>query len=195
MKKQEIYISTDVESDGPCPGLNNMLSLGAAVTDPETEEVISSWYGTFELLPDCSPHPDTMENFWEKPENQKAWEAARKNPRDPKILMEEFVIWVESFGGRPVFVNYPLAYDWKWIDYYLHRFIGRNPFGFSAALDIKSIVYGGRFCKSTTFKGVSKRYMPKRWFKNLPPHTHIADEDAIEQSVLFHRIRKEIDSK
>ena len=30
----EIYVSIDIESDGPVPGLNSMLSLGAVAFDP-----------------------------------------------------------------------------------------------------------------------------------------------------------------
>lgn len=29
-KKSEIYVSTDVEADGPIPGINSMLSFGSA---------------------------------------------------------------------------------------------------------------------------------------------------------------------
>jgi hypothetical protein len=32
-RMQEIYISTDIEADGPIPGPHSMLSIGAAASD------------------------------------------------------------------------------------------------------------------------------------------------------------------
>jgi hypothetical protein len=34
--------------------------------------------------------------------------------------------------GRPVFIADNPAFDWQWINYYFHYFIGKNPFGYSA---------------------------------------------------------------
>jgi len=31
----EIYVSTDIETNGPCPGLYSMLSLGSAAFDEQ----------------------------------------------------------------------------------------------------------------------------------------------------------------
>jgi hypothetical protein len=61
------------------------------------------------------------------------------------------------------------------------KFAGESPFGFSA-LDIKSYAMAKM---NTSFRGTSKRTMPRKWFANLPKHTHVAVEDAIEQGYLF----------
>ena len=46
--------------------------------------------------------------------------------------MENFATWLaEQTKGRPIFVSDNLAFDWQFINYYFHRFLGRNPFGFS----------------------------------------------------------------
>ena len=51
---------------------------------------------------------------------------------DPKMVMEKFANWLgEHSKDRPVFVSDNLAFDWQFINFYFHRFIGRNPFGFS----------------------------------------------------------------
>jgi len=51
---------------------------------------------------------------------------------DPKAVMENFAAWLEQHSkGRPIFVSDNLAFDWQFINYYFHRFLGRNPFGFS----------------------------------------------------------------
>jgi hypothetical protein len=50
----------------------------------------------------------------------------------PKAVMEKFAAWLEEKSkGRPVFVFDNLAFDWQFINYYFHRFLGQNPFGFS----------------------------------------------------------------
>ncbi len=190
----EVYISIDVESDGPCPGINSMLSLGAAIIDPISEKPVHTWEGIFQPLPDCKPNPSTMENFWNDPKNRAAWEAATLNPRDPTELIAEFMEWTRTIPGTKLFVCYPLSYDYKWLDYYIHRFNGSNPFGFACGVDLKSIVYGMGIGDGS-FKGNSKKTMPRHWFQNLPKHTHCALDDAIEQGILFVRVQKDIERK
>ncbi len=52
---------------------------------------------------------------------------------DPKVVMEKFANWIEyNSHGRPVFISDNPAFDWQFINYYFHSFLGKNPFGFSA---------------------------------------------------------------
>jgi hypothetical protein len=39
MNQPEFYISVDIESDGPCPGINSMLQFGAVFYDPQGKTV------------------------------------------------------------------------------------------------------------------------------------------------------------
>ena len=51
---------------------------------------------------------------------------------DPKTVMESFAAWLEQNAkGRPVFVSDNVAFDWQFINYYFHKYLGKNPFGFS----------------------------------------------------------------
>jgi len=52
--------------------------------------------------------------------------------------MLSFEKWLLTVAGnaKPIFVGLNAPFDWSFINYYFHRFIGRNPFGFTA-LDIK----------------------------------------------------------
>jgi hypothetical protein len=50
---------------------------------------------------------------------------------------ETLVAWLKAFGGRPVFVGYPAAFDFSFVYWYLTEFAGENPFGYSA-IDIKT---------------------------------------------------------
>ena len=55
--------------------------------------------------------------------------------------MREAAEWVASVAGdaRPVFVGYPVVFDWMFLHWYFVAFAGESPFGFSGALDIKTM--------------------------------------------------------
>lgn len=185
MQPPEIYISTDIESDGPIPGPNSMLSFGSVAFDEAGKE-LGSFYRTLDLLPGATGDPDTMK-WWAKPENAKAWEAARLNPQTPAFAMMEYVTWVESLPGKPVFVAYPAGFDFTFVYVYMMKFVGRSPFSFSA-LDIKSYACA---ILGKTYRESVKKNMPQRWFAGLPKHTHNALDDAREQGMLFIRMMRE----
>jgi hypothetical protein len=172
----EIYISTDVEVDGPIPGPHSMLSFGSAAYLSD-KTLVATFSANLECLPDASAHPDTMA-WWAK--HPEAWEASRKDPRPPVDAISDYVKWLDELPGPPVFVGYPVAFDFMFVYWYLIRFAGRSPFSFSA-LDIKTmamLMLGKEYRRST------KRDMLKRWFDALP-HSHMALDDAIEQGALF----------
>ena len=52
----------------------------------------------------------------------------------PEYTIPSFVEWVERNTShyRPTFISDNPAFDWQWVNYYCHRYIGRNPFGHSA---------------------------------------------------------------
>lgn len=172
----EIYVSTDVEADGPVPGMHSMLSLGSAAYLAD-KTLISTFSANLELLPGASGDPETM-TWWSR--HPEAWEACRRDLRAPADAIADYAGWLDQLPGKPVFAGYPAAFDFMFVCWYLMRFVGRNPFGFSA-LDIKTMamVMLGRDYHDST-----KDNMPRRWFDDLP-HTHVALNDAIEQGVLL----------
>ena len=182
MKNTEIYVSTDIESDGPIPGDNSMLSLGAAAFTPDGT-MLSTFYATLEILPEAAANPDTMQ-WWS--ENQAAYNETRKNTKPAAQAMQEYVKWVNGLPGKPVFVGYPATFDFSFVYWYIIHFGLKSPFSFSA-LDIKT--YAMAVMKSE-YRQSTKRNMPQRWFPN-DPHTHVAVDDAIEQGKLFCNILKE----
>lgn len=181
MSNSEIYVSTDVEADGPIPGPNSMLSFASAAYSSD-KELISTFTANLETLSAATPNPETM-NWWSK--NQEAWDACRKDLISPKEAMTNYYKWLKSLPGKPIFVGYPAAYDFMFVYWYLIQFTGESPFSHSA-LDIKS--YAMAILKSDYQKS-SKKHMPKEWFDDLP-HTHVALDDAIAQGALFCNILK-----
>ena len=174
--KTEIYISTDIEADGPIPGPHSMLSLASAAYAAD-KRLISTFSVNLETLPNSGPHPNTAEWWKQHPE---AWASARENCRPPDAAMNAYSDWIKSLEGKPVFVGYPASYDFMFVYWYLIRFTGESPFSHSA-LDIKTYAMA---LLGTAFRESTKRRMPKEWFDALR-HTHVALDDAIEQGALF----------
>lgn len=180
---EEIYISTDVEADGPIPGQNSMLSFGSAAYTKE-KILVSTFEANLELLEGASADPET-EKWWQS--QPEAWQYCRSNLQAPEIAMKSYANWLNSLSGKPVFVGYPVAYDFMFVYWYLMKFVGKSPFSHSA-LDIKTLAM---VALKTNYQFVSKKIMPKEWFDELP-HTHKALDDAIAQGALFCNILKSL---
>ena len=184
MPKPEIYCMTDVEADGKAPGISSMLSFATAAFDID-KNLIGVFEANLNLLDGAKPHPDTSE-FWR--ENPRAYAATRVNPRDPLEAMTAYAEWLADLLGTPIFVGYPAAFDFKWIDWYFIKFLDNNPFRFSRVVDVKSFAWAQ--IARGSFQSCSKSRMPREWFDDLP-HTHIALDDAIEQGALFINMLRE----
>ena len=178
----EIYISTDIESDGPIPGPHSMLSFGSAAYTAD-KQLLSTFGANLETLPDSSADPKTAAWWATQPE---AWAACRENLVAPLDAMTRYTEWIKSLPGKPVFVAYPAGFDFMFIYWYLIRFTGASPFSHSA-LDMKSFAMA---VLKKDYRDSTKRHMPKHWFDKLP-HTHVALDDAIEQGALFCNMLKD----
>lgn len=183
-----VYVSVDVEADGPIPGPYSMVSFGAVVAgwhDGEGFRRPPAGAAAFyrELRPisaEYDPQALAVSGL-----DRAALEAGGA---DPAAAMREFGRWVEGVrrgpGGaryRPVMVAYPAVYDWQFLYWYLVRFTGSSPFGHSGCLDLKTL-YAAR--SGVPFAGIGKRSMPPELLPDLP-HTHHALDDAREQAELF----------
>jgi hypothetical protein len=178
----EIYISTDVETDGPIPGPHSMLSIGSAAYTAD-KQLLATFSANLETLPDAQAHPKTAEWWATQPA---AWAACRTDLETPQAVMFRYVAWIKSLPGKPVFVAYPAGFDFLFVYWYLMRFAGESPFSHSA-LDMKSFAMA---LLKKDYRDSTKRNMPKRWFDDLP-HSHVALDDAIEQGALFCNMLKE----
>ena len=171
----EIYISTDVETDGPIPGPHSMLSLGSAAYSAD-KRLLGTFSANLETLPEANAHPDTQRWWLTQPA---AWALCRVDPQAPQAVMQRYLEWVEGLPGKPVFVGYPVVFDFMFVYWYLLRFAGRSPFS-HAALDIKT--YAMALLRKP-YRKSGKLQMPAEWFDPLP-HTHVALDDAIAQGAL-----------
>lgn len=177
MARAEIYVSTDVETDGPIPGPNSMLSFAsAAYTAGKT--LLATFSANLVTLPEATGDAATMEWWAGQPQ---AWAACRTDLQEPVVAMVRYRDWLNTLPGRPVFVGYPAAFDFLFVYWYLIRFAGSSPFSHSA-LDIKTYAMA---LLGTDYRATVKRTMPRAWFDDSTPHSHVALDDAVEQGALF----------
>ena len=177
----ELFISVDVETDGPCPIVNSMLSLGAVVFTVDEVMEDRSFAVNLQTLPDAVQNQETMD-WWAKQGN--AYALTRIGATPANLVMNSFAAWVENVGktfkSRPVFAAYPAGFDFTFVYVYLNYFGYKSPFGFQS-WDAKS--YASAIMRKP-FRETIKKNMPKEWF-SARKHTHGALDDAIEQAYLF----------
>jgi hypothetical protein len=176
-QQPEIFVSTDIEADGPIPGPHSMLSLASAAYRAD-KTVIATFSANLDTLPDAQADARTTAWWQQFP---KAWEQCRQGTRAPDVVMREYLTWLRALPGQAVFVGWPASWDFMWVYWYLVRFTGERPFR-EAALDIRSYAMGMR---KSEFRRTSRTYLPKRWFDPGLAHTHVALDDALEQGAVF----------
>ena len=174
---REAYISVDVEAAGPLPPTYSMLSLGAVVVDDPQ----ATFYVEFKPLNDKSV-PAAM-----KVVGRTLQDFARTG-RDPKDAMAGFRDWLGSVAkaATPVFVGFNATFDWAFVNFYFHQYLGENPFGIGG-LDIKSYYMG---LSGGTWEDTRSSRIAAEFKDSSRRHTHNALDDALEQAELFRRMRQ-----
>jgi DNA polymerase III epsilon subunit-like protein len=108
----------------------------------------------------------------------------------PEVAMGSFRDWIAEVAGAdsvPVFVGFNAPFDWSFVNYYFHRFLGENPFGFTA-LDVKAY-YMGRFQTSWT---ETKSSAIAKSLKIAQTGDHNPLHDAIYQAQLFREVMSHV---
>jgi hypothetical protein len=185
----ELYVSCDIEADGPCPGLFSMLSFGLAAFTLE-KVLVGTFSRNLQLLDGADVDERTM-TWWAQPEQGEAFRRAREDLVSPRAAMVECKMWLEEMRafGRPIVCGAPSGFDFTFMYYYFQRFLGESPIGF-ASLDLRS--YAAAVLKRQ-YRQVGKRQYPQEWIDENLPHTHVALDDAIEQGcILINMIRSNL---
>lgn len=162
------WIMVDVESDGPCPGLYSMIEIGAvSVSDPN-----KVFYGTFKPI---------SEKFL--PAALKVTGYSREQTlkfEQPLKTMQKFSSWLSTFNSdRLVFISDNNGFDWQFVNYYFHYYLGENPFGYSS----RNL--------GDLYKGCVQNL--RKNFKHLrtTKHTHHPVDDARGNVEAFLRIKNQ----
>ena len=183
----EIYISTDIETDGMSPGRNSMLAF-ASVAFKLDKTVVSTFERNLKPLPKAKPYPPTMRWWSDYPE---AWGAISENPVEPSVAMHEYVEWLEQFQVTPVFVAHPVGFDHTFIWWYLYEFVGKvweTPFGTPFGQGILDISSYAMAVLKRPINECTMEHLPKEWFDPDLPHTHKPLDDAMQQAMLLCNI-------
>lgn len=165
-------VVVDVESDGPIPHKYSMVCFGAVVVEPS---LMKTFYGKTKPVSDEWDEKALSISGFSREEHLTFDE--------PVEVMSEFSKWLNNNNnvkGRPIFISDNLAFDWQWINYYFHYYIGKNPFGFS----------GRRI--GDLYSGLEKDFFAASAWKKFrkTTHTHNPVDDAIGNAEALLTIRE-----
>lgn len=182
----DLYISGDIEADGAIPGPYSMLAFGLTVTARFDGRVFTAFDPTRSTFyRELKPISDLFD-----PEALRVSGLDREHlvreGADPAEAMKEAATWVLQQAGteRPVLVAYPAVFDWLFLHWYFVRFAGGSPFGFSGALDMKTMYQQKA---GVTLDTAGRRDLPLE-LQGDHRHTHNALDDAIEQAEIFNKL-------
>ena len=148
----------DIESDGPAAGLHSMVCFGAVKLD---RPLATRFSGRCAPISEAFiPGALAISGFTR--------EQHLSFPK-PGETMPAFAEWLHANNdGRMTLLSDNPAFDWSFINYYMHAYAGGNPFGHSA----RRI---GDFCA-----GLAGRWDASSDFKKRrrTPHTHDPVDDA-----------------
>ena len=163
------YIMVDIESDGPIPGDYSMISFGAVLVD---EQLDKTFYGKLKPVSDKFI-PEALAVSGHSREETLEFE-------EPQKVMTDFSEWIKTNNvDRPIFISDNNGFDWMFVCWYFHHFLGANPFGFSSQ-NLGSL-----------YKGIVKDTFKN--FKHLrkTKHTHNPVDDAKGNAEALLRMKKE----
>ena len=155
----------DVETDGPAPGLYSMVCFGAVLVDRGLTQRFKGH---------CAP----ISANW-KPEALAVSGYTREQHAEfeqPELAMARFCAWLrERNEGKMVMLSDNPTFDGAFINYYMHAFVGDNPFGHSARRL-------GDFCA-----GLERGWVSGRAYRALrkTPHSHDPVDDAVGNAEAF----------
>jgi hypothetical protein len=150
-----MYVMVDIEADGPIPGDYSMISLGAIVVEPSLDRTFSS-----RLRPISEQWiPEALAVSGHSREDTLAF-------ADPRAEMQRFREWLATLKKQPIFVSDNNGFDWMFVCWYFHHFIGKCPLGFSSQ-NLGSLYKGLMKDVKVTFKHLRKT-----------KHTHDPLDDA-----------------
>jgi hypothetical protein len=175
-RNPEIYVSADLEADGPIPGVYSMISVGLSVVGDAGINFYS----------EVKPISDTWDPDALAVSGLDRDRLLREAPAAGEV-MSRMREWLLGLPGKPVLVLSPAAWDGMFLHWYFIRFLGENPLDVAgAAIDIRSYWMGMN--NTTWLASRTKNIKASVGTLGVFPHTHHALDDSIEQGEVFARI-------
>lgn len=167
------YFMIDVESDGPIPGDFSMVSFGAVLVE---DSLTKSFFAKLRPISDRWIAEALAVSGYTREETLSF--------QNPKEVMTEFSEWIKNnTEGKPLFISDNNGFDWQFVNWYFHHFLGQNPFGHSST-NLGSL-----------YKGLVKDTFQN--FKHLrkTSHTHNPVDDAMGNAEALLAMKHSMDLK
>lgn len=160
------WISIDIEADGLIPSKYSMISIGAVIVEKGLEK---TFYAELKPISDnYSPEALAISGFSRE---------ETLNFDDPKSVMLRFKTWIDNnCQTKPYFISDNNGFDWQFINWYFHYFLGENPFGYNST-NLRSL-----------YQGLNKNMQVNFQHLRKTTHTHNALDDAIGNAEAFLEI-------
>ena len=150
------YFMVDIEADGPIPGDYSMIALGAVKVEVGLSE---NFVGYLRPISEQWSAPALAVSGFSREETL-SFET-------PEQVLLDFETWLHQHNkGQMVFVSDNNGFDWMFVCWYFHHFLGRNPFGHSSQ-NLGSLYKGFVRDSFQSFKHLRQT-----------PHTHHPLDDA-----------------
>jgi hypothetical protein len=146
-----------------------MISFGAVLVD---EQLDKTFYGKLKPISEKFI-PEALAVSGHSREETLQFDVPRK-------VTSDFADWIKiNSKDRPIFISDNNGFDWMFICWYFHHFIGKNPFGYSSQ-NLGSL-----------YKGIVKDTF--KTFKHLrkTKHTHNPVDDAKGNAEALLTMQKE----
>lgn len=167
------YVVVDIEADGPIPGDYSMISFGAVLVDSRLDR---TFYGQLKPI-SAKWVPEALAVSGHS-------RAETLGFAEPKAVMQHFADWLKrEVKGKPNFVSDNNGFDWQFINWYFHHFLGENPFGFSS-INLGSLYKGLAGDMFANFKHLRKTR-----------HDHNPLNDALGNAEAFLAMKNNYDLK
>src|SRR5688572_14431054 len=116
------YVVVDIEADGPIPGDYSMVCFGAVIVEPALDR---TFYGQLKPISDRYVAEALAVSGFTRDQTL-AFD-------EPAEVMSRFREWlVANCKNRAFFISDNNGFDWQFINWYFHHFLGANPFGYSS---------------------------------------------------------------
>jgi len=164
------WVMVDVEADGPIPGDYSMICFGAVIVEPSLNK---TFYGQLKPISEkWVPEALAVSGFSRE---------ETEDFNDPRFVMDAFWKWLDEYSAdKHMFIADNNGFDWQFINWYFHHFLGTNPFGHSST-NLGSLYKG---MVGSTFKR----------FKHLrkTKHSHHPVDDAVGNAEALLHMKEEM---
>jgi len=175
------WFMVDIEANGQCPGVYSMTEFACIRWDGDGIHPVR-FHGKITVLDGEKSDPEA-EAFYKEwnlvDRDSKPTGQERTIISTPAVVMKDFVEWLElvNVKGRPMFISDNNGFDYQFINYYCHKYVGRNPFGHSST-NLGSLYKGYVHNMMESFKKLRKTQ-----------HTHNPVDDCLGNLEAMDAIR------